>query len=239
MWNEDGFGAMIINVLKNPALLLKSLLSVPEKVEFILYMFIPLCFMPFASRKLHFIFLLIAMIIMNLATDYIYQYDIDFQYTFGVTALLFFISLKNLSKLNRKHFTKICVAAACFSCILFMSKQFNKIHSYNFIYSNFSEHYVEMDKILAEIPEEASVTANAFIPPHLPYHEKVYMEDLYAETFFSHNTDYIVTDLRGVELEEYKYALEDLSARGYVKVNSGINIEVFKKDTPETDNWIY
>jgi len=101
METEDGFLPMMTNVIKNPALLLSSLLSVPEKLEFVLYMLLPLCFLPFAAKKLNFLFLIIPMVIMNLATDYIYQYDVNFQYTYGVIPLLFFLAVTNLAKIDR------------------------------------------------------------------------------------------------------------------------------------------
>ena len=166
---------------------------------------------------------------MNLATSYIYQFDIDFQYTFGVIPILFFIAVKNLSKINRRHITIICVAAACFSCVLFMSKQYNKIHAYNFIYTQLTYDFIETDEILSQIPADASVSAAQFIAPHLIKNEKLYMTELFREDFFDYDTEYIITDLRGVDLEEYKKVLEELKDNGYRKIESGIFIEVFKK----------
>ncbi|MCL2814378.1 MAG: DUF2079 domain-containing protein, partial [Oscillospiraceae bacterium] len=153
---ESGFLPMILNVIKNPALLLSSLLSAPEKLEFVLYMLLPLCFLPFVSKKLNFLFLIVPMVIMNLATDYIYQYDVNFQYTFGVTPLLFFLAVKNLSEIDKRHIAKLCVAMACFSAVLFSSKVVNRIHSYNYIYSAREAEFVETEKMLEKIPMDAS-----------------------------------------------------------------------------------
>ena len=227
---QDGFAAIIINIIKNPALLIASLLSVPEKLEFILYMFIPLCFLPFISKNLKFVLMLAAMVVMNLATNYIYQYDLDFQYTYGVTAILFFLSIKHLSKIELRHITKICVMMACFSCILFMSKQYNKIHAYDFVYYALEQDFVETAEILANIPESASVTATMFIPAHLSRHEQVYAVDLYGDDFYDYDTEYIIIDLRGLaDFERYKQELELLSEYGYRKVDAGGIIEVFRK----------
>ncbi|MCL1859383.1 MAG: DUF2079 domain-containing protein [Oscillospiraceae bacterium] len=229
--SEDGFLAMILNVVKNPALLLASLLSVPEKLDFIFYMFIPLCFLPFVSKKLNFVFLIIPMIIMNLATDYIYQYDVNFQYTYGVTALLFFLALKNLSKINIdfKHITKICVAMACFSVILFTSKNFNRIYYYNNIYFTRQEEFIEADDLLKQIPMDASVSANTFLVPHLIKRENVYMADLFTDKYFDCGTDYLINDLRGIDVAEYKKFLDKIKENGYKKIDEGVFIEIFKK----------
>jgi len=228
--NEDGFPAMVLNVLKNPALLFESVLSAPEKLEFIFYMFIPLCFLPFVSKRIHFIFLIIPMIIINLATDYIYQYDIHFQYTYGVIALLFFLTVKNLSKINIRHITKFCVAMACFSLVLFMSKNYNKIHSYNFIYFNFKEDFVEAEEIVRRIPMDASISASNFIVPHLIKRENVYNVEIGGEDYFDYDTDYLITDLREVDSEErYYYFLKEIKEQGYKKIDAGVFIEVFIK----------
>ncbi|MCL2774514.1 MAG: DUF2079 domain-containing protein [Oscillospiraceae bacterium] len=249
---EDGFGAIIANVFKNPALLLDSLLSVPEKINFVIYMLVPLCFLPFATKKLKTALFIIPMIIINLATDYIYQYDIGYQYTYGVAALLFFLTIKNLSEFsgfsknieipvnygvkknavfNSKNITKICVTMACFSYILFMSTNFSKIENYNFIYnSNARSDFTETNEILSRIPMDASVTANAFIVPHLIKREKVYSADITDSDYFDYDTDYIVNDLRGVNASVYKTVLDEIKQHGYIKVDAGTMVDVFKKE---------
>jgi len=234
---EDGFIAMVINVLKNPALLLASILSVPEKLEFIFYMLIPLCFLPFISKRLNFILLIIPMVIINLATDYIYQYDVHFQYTYGVTALLFFLAVKNLSEINIKHAAKLCVTMACFAVILFMSKNFNRIHSYNFIYYNFKDDFIEAEKIINDIPMDASVSASTFLVPHLIKREQVYKVEIGADDFFDYDTEYLVTDMRDVDSELYHRFSKAIEKNGYKKIDAGVFIEVFKKVQPvvETD----
>ena len=230
---EDGFLAMIMNVLKNPALLLASLISVPEKLEFIFYMFIPLCFLPFAGKKFNFIFLIVPMIIINLATDYIYQYDVNFQYTYGVIALLFFLTLENLSKINPKHITRICVTMACFSVVLFASKNYNRIHAFNFVYFSCKSDFVEAEQMIEQIPIDASVSATTFLVSHLIQRDNVYMVDLFTDEYFDFDTDYLVNDLREVDLSRYKEFLKEIDARGYRKINAGEFVEVFQKVTEE------
>ena len=229
MEEESGFLPMILNVIKNPALLLSSLLSVPDKLEFVLYMLLPLCFLPFVSKKLNFLFLIVPMVIMNLATDYIYQYDINFQYTFGVTPLLFFLAVKNLSEIDKRHIAKLCVAMACFSAVLFSSKVVNRIHSYNYIYTARKEEFVETEEMLEKIPMDASVSASTFLVPHLIKRERVYKTDLFEFDYFFYDTDYLVNDLRGVDIEQYKYFLEKIREHGYKKVDESVFVEVFEK----------
>jgi uncharacterized membrane protein len=169
------------------------------------------------------------MVIMNLATDYIYQYDINFQYTYGVTPLLFFLALQNLSKIDRKHMAKLCVAMACFSAVLFSSKVVNRIHSYNYIYGARREEFVETEEMLEAIPMDASISANTFLVPHLIKREKVYKAELFEYDYFAYGTEYLINDLRGVDIEQYKYFLEEIREHGYRKVDESAFVEVFKK----------
>jgi len=255
-YSEDGFAAIIANVVKNPVLLLNSLLSVPEKINFVFYMLVPLCFFPFVTKKINAVLFIIPMVVINLATDYIYQYNINYQYTYGVAALLFFLTVKNLSELsikseksenfeksgeserlksgNNKNILKICVAMACFSLILFMSVNFNKITYYNFIYSSdIRNDFTETNEILSRIPIDASVTANAFIVPHLIKREKVYSAEITDPNYFDYGTDYLISDLRGVDAGIYKNFLNEVARHGYKKVDAGIMVEVFKKETAQ------
>ena len=227
--NEDGFLAIIINIIKSPALLLASLISVPEKLEFLLYMLIPLCFLPFISKRLNFIILIAPMVIMNLVANWKYQYDINYQYTYGVAALLFFLAVSHLPKINVKHIAKICVMTACFSIVLFMSKNYFRIQSYhNFYYEN-KAGYIETEKMLKQIPLDASVTATNFIVPHLITREKLYMADISTADYFAFETDYLVADMRYANPETYRNFEREAARYKYVKISSGVFIEIFKK----------
>jgi uncharacterized membrane protein len=220
-WEENGLFAVISNVIRNPALLLASVLSVPEKLEFLFYMLIPL----------NFLILIAPMIIMNLATDYVYQYNINFQYTYGVLALLFFLSVKHISDLGLKarQITKICVAMACFSLILSVSNNYHRIQAYRDMHSNFREEFAAVGEILEKIPIDASVSSCTFIVPHLIKRENVFMVDLFAENYFDYNADYLVNDLRGADRGRYANFVLEIERRGYELYASGGFVEIFRK----------
>ena len=229
-YGQYSFFDIIFNIIKNPSLIFANILAA-EKFIFVLYMLLPLCFLPFMSKNYRFIILIGPFIIINLATDYIYQYNINFQYAYATTALLFFLAIQNLSKINPRYISKLCIAMACCSIVLFMSNNYNKIHRYDFIYTHFADDFIETDEILARIPSESSVTATTFLIPHLIIrHEKVYMGDMEKLTdYFSYDTDYIINDIRGVDYAYYNQVLARLRDRGYEKVDSGIFVEVFRK----------
>jgi hypothetical protein len=150
-----------------------------------------------------------------------------------VTPMLFFLAVKNLSEIDKKHIAKLCVAMACFSAVLFSSKIVNRIHSYDFIYFNLREEFIETEEMLKKIPMDASVSASTFLVPHLIKREEVYKADLFEYDYFYYNTDYLINDLRGVDVEQYRYFLEEIRERGYKKIDESPFVEVFIKETAD------
>jgi len=110
-----------------------------------------------------------------------------------------------------------------------MSKNYNRIHSYNFIYFNYEDDFIETEEMLRQIPMDASVTASTFIAPHLIKRENVYAVDMDEYNYFDYPADYLIIDLRTVDIEDYKYFLREIDEYGYKKIDSGVFIEIFKK----------
>jgi len=78
---------------------------------------------------------------------------------------------------------------------------------------------------------DASVSASTFLVPHLIKREEVYKVELFEYDYFYYETDYLANDLRGVDVEQYKYFLEEIRERGYIKVDASEFVELFKKVT--------
>ena len=72
-----------------------------EKLEFISLTLLPIAGIPMLTRRYERLILLIPYILINLMSDYQYQHDIFFQYTYGATACLFYLVVVNLSRPNR------------------------------------------------------------------------------------------------------------------------------------------
>ena len=69
-----------------------------EKLTFIGYTLLPLLGLPLLTRRYERYLLLIPYILINLMSDYQYQHDIFFQYTYGSTACLIYMVLVKLLK---------------------------------------------------------------------------------------------------------------------------------------------
>lgn len=71
-----------------------------EKLYFIAMTLLPFLGLPLLTRRYERYILLIPYILVNLMSDYQYQHDIFFQYTFGSTAFLVYLAVVNLADIR-------------------------------------------------------------------------------------------------------------------------------------------
>ena len=205
IYDGGGLFTVIKSVLQNPGFAVKQIFK-EEKILFILQMSVPLCFLPFIIRKPSGLILLIPFILVNLMTNYRYQYDIGFQYTFGSGALLFYSAVVNYSSLPKNRGKLLLCAALC-SLIVFMGGFFGKT-------AVFYDHILDTEKretineAIALIPDDASVAASTFILPNVSHRRVVYELETtenkadYYVFDLSRDTDEVdVTDFMGREYE--------------------------------------
>lgn len=96
---NDSFLALVTTFFANPALYAAELFTA-DKLIYALNMLLPLAFLPLATRKPSRFLLLGPFLLMNLVTDYKYQFDLGFQYSFGSGALLIYLAAINLADLS-------------------------------------------------------------------------------------------------------------------------------------------
>ena len=95
--------------------------------------------------------------------DYTYQHDIFFQYTFGSTAMLLYLTIANLADLKlRVRSLPLLLAALSISVFCFSSTVLPKALFYPSQAIRHWNEYKEIRDILSDIPESASVTATTF-----------------------------------------------------------------------------
>jgi uncharacterized membrane protein len=209
----DGLVGVIKTALVNPGFLLTQLFTTGEsgwqKLAYFLQMFLPLGFIPFCSKKVS-RWLLIAPILINMLTNYPYQYDIGFQYNFGIIAFLVYVTIMNLPELkipSRRNLLSIGVA----TCLcMYLVSVFPMLYTYYMRWENDQDTYIKMDAILDTIPEDASVCCDTYLLPHLADREEIY------ELYYHGNegdVDYVVFDARqSID----KKQLNSYLAQGYV-----------------------
>lgn len=164
----------------------------PEKLSFIGYTLIPLLGLPFLTRRFERYLLLIPYVLVNLMSDYQYQHDIFFQYTYGSTACLFYLTVVNLadSKLELTRFAALTASAAvCIVC--FIGTVIPKAQPYPRYCLENKEHYDQVRQVLDTIPDDASVCATTFYTTYLSQREVLH-DVRYASTEHLLDCEYIV-----------------------------------------------
>lgn len=207
--SEDGLVGMLINIVKNPAYAVSQLLN-KDKIEFILWTMAPLMFIPFLARKTSIFILMIPYMVMNLLTDYVYQYNIEFQYTYGSCTLLIYMVIiwfEGAENLKKKRLLIIMVITALLCSTSAMSTK----NSYYKDAEENMEQNMEIFRLLETIPEEASVRASTWFVPALSQRKEIY--DLEEDV----EADYIIMDMRSDSARETaeKY-MDKFMDMGYV-----------------------
>ena len=212
IYERDGnlFGAIKTAVL-NPGFLFTQLFSTEtggwEKISYALQLLAPIGFLPFCTRKPS-RWLLLAPILVNLLTLYPYQYQLGFQYHFGITAFFFYAMLKNLPELNLPTAKTLLRVAAAVCCCLYLATVVEYCGTFIKIYKDNRETYAEMEAFLEEnVPKDASVAASTFLVPHLAERSEIYEVEYHERKA---DIEYVVLDMRfGDEHEYYQMLYEN------------------------------
>ncbi len=146
-----------------------------EKLSFIALTMLPFLGLPLLTRKYERLLLLIPYLLFNLMSDYVYQHDIWFQYTFGSTAFLFYLLIINLSdfKISWKHHIVIgCCIALSFG--IFSTTIIPRASQVIYASIHKHEYYEQQRNYLDLIPEDASVATTAFYTTYLSQRSVLY-----------------------------------------------------------------
>ena len=147
----------------------------PEKLKFIGQTMVPLLGLPLLTRRFERYILLIPYILINLMSDYQYQHDIFFQYTFGSTACLMYLVAVNLADLRIPWLRLGALAAAlAVSFSMFTSLNWPKGKQYAEYSVTYRAYYNEVRAELDKIPADASVAATTFYTTHLSQRKVLY-----------------------------------------------------------------
>ncbi len=209
---EDSFMTMIESLIQNPVYAVQQSFT-QEKLIFILQMLLPLGFLPVITKCPKRLILLIPFLLINLMTNYQWQYNIGFQYGFGSGSLLIYLAVLNYSCL--KDGRKWLLISACSSVIIFFGLYYNRTNYFE-TYENATEQRQTIDYALSLIPEDASVVSSTFILPNLSQRDEVYELERTNQT-----ADYYVLDLR--------YTTDEFDVSDYL--NDAYDVVYYKEDT--------
>ena len=201
-----------------------------EKLYFIVLMLLPLLGLPLVTRRYERYILLIPYILVNLMSDYPYQHDIFFQYTFGSIAFLVYLTVVNLADFkNGLQRTLILIASVMISAVFFSAVIVPKAVRYPMQAIRDYGYYESLRDALDIIPEDASVTATTFYTVYLSQRDTLY-DIQYCSIDHLLETEYIVLNASQSDCYQ-KYATGDgnngyenfaalLETHGYAEVVS-------------------
>ncbi|MBQ6420064.1 MAG: DUF2079 domain-containing protein [Clostridia bacterium] len=185
--------------------------SYQPKMLFLLQIAVPLAFLPFGVKRPSRLLLLLPMLLMNFLTLYVYQYQIGFQYTFGVIAFLFYLSVINVSDMQPAT-GRLLLSIACVCGVMcFILSPVSRCSYYLKLWAKENERNELISEALDEIPEDKSVVCSTFLLPHLANREVLY-ETYYHQPADGEKLDYVILDYRMSAPTEDK---EKYEALGY------------------------
>ena len=223
LYDSSNMFGIIKTLLINPGYFLKQLITSPEnninKIKYIIELLLPLGFIPLYSKDKRNYLLLIPML-LTLMTTYKYSYDINYHYSYGIMAFMFYLFIKNIKDLNIKKYLFICLIAGILAY---------RTYAFPYLYSNMNDYQqnkselTNVEELLKEIPQSASVNASTFILPHLVNRNLIY------EVYYHNDIpdiDYVVLDTR---YDDYLTHYENYINNGYTKINEIKNIIIILK----------
>lgn len=226
---QDGIVPMIRNILYAPGFFVKNVFA-EENFEYIIYTIGSLLFIPMINKDLKNLILLIPFVAFGLMTDYTYQHDIGYQYTYGLMIIMIYLFIININGLSDEFKNIVCLTSLCAVVILSVNYRADTLTYYPDTYKSNESFYEAREDVLDKIPENVSITVNTFILPHLYDYKELYMfDDNYNET------DYYILDSGNTD-EVSAFENSELYAK-YEKCYEGFNLKIYK--LPEASDLMY
>lgn len=209
---KEGFAGVLHTLLTNPLYTL-STIFMPEKLPYVLHVFVPLAFLPLRRVKWWFL-LFPGFFVTLLSTGYLPVIEIRYQYVTHFTPYVFLAAVLVLEELGKTGGTRLRAAAAgALAAGTFLAAhQFGVFQRENFhagrgkVEFDYTDRHREALRNLRElaqtIPREAKLAATEHDTPHLA--ERPY---LYTLKYYVYDAEYLL------------YSYDDLdfgAARGLV-----------------------
>ena len=232
--NGEGLFGVILTVFTNPGYVMTQVLTTTagegDKFLYLATLLLPLGCLPCVTRRAS-RWILLSPLLLNLLTMYVYQPDVNFQYSFGIIAFLLYAAVRNLADLPRPAAFGGLVYSSVACVVAFMLLVFPMIGANRAPLKANREKYAQISETLDAIPKDASVCASSFFVSHLSDHSELYETYYHTETAGRIKTDcdYYVFDIRYDSDKKQERQIEHLLANGYAeyyRLDAGVLILV-------------
>jgi len=223
--SDGGFIEIAKNCFYHIGYLIQKVFT-QDKMKYVLWMLLPVAFLPLRNRRISIWILFLPMLVINLMPDWIYQYNVNYQYTYGVAALILAATLITLREEKEKKVQMLLTMCLAISLPMFASVTLPKINTYHTKWTGREMEWIEMEEIIASVPENASVTASGFFVPHFYFIDDLQSVPNYYGTL--QETDYYAIDVREAYTDENKNPW-NIVADGYELIAENRYIKLYKR----------
>ncbi len=218
---DVGIGDIIKVLVVNFAYAFKQMFQA-DKVQFLLWLFVPVLCTPFMTKKVSVLLLLTPMVLVNLLTSWLYQYDIDYQYTYGSGALIIAAMLVVLHRMDARKRNALLATAGAICVAVTVPRVIIRMDSYISSYQDNREVFHDSEKFLQEnLEREAVIGASSSIVTTLHNYPNLYLDP--------HN-DWDVSDkiaYYAAKLEE-KDAIAIMENRGFERIKDNGYVAIYR-----------
>ena len=172
---DAGFAGVLSTIIFNFGYFLSELFKA-EKFPILLWMFLPVGFAPFFAKKKSLLLLNIPFVVVMLMSNWPYQSDIDYQYTYGAAALIVGMTVMVIASCRKAALRRGLMLFSAAMCIVVSFGLFIPRANY---YKNISQYYLEdaqlVDSYIATLPKDETYVVEGFYAAHMYNFPQVYM----------------------------------------------------------------
>jgi len=170
---ENGFSAVVKTCFSDFGYFISQIFTA-DKIMFMVWMLLPVAFAPFFSEKKSMLLLLVPMLVVDLMSNWPYQYDVKFQYTYGVAGLIVFMAIMVLSQAKPSTRNKLLLYSLSMCVIMSFSLFFPRGAYYNKCAETNAAAADDYNSLIAEIPTDVEISADGVYIPHMYNFKNLY-----------------------------------------------------------------
>ncbi len=215
--DQKGLSKVLENIFLNPSYTFASFFS-QAKLKYIFILFLTQAFLPILQREWANYLLFIPLVVINLLSDWIYQVDFGFQYSYGSNTLTLYLSIlalealwqhfsqrENLVLASKRILGLISLATVFSAGILYA--HINGWHHNTLSYFRDSQRFDDIQYTLSTIPRDKTVLAFHSYTVSLRSVPELYDIFYHKEKEFDQEIDIVVVPrdiLENTESAEHK-----------------------------------
>lgn len=243
---DGSFFDLIRTAIVNPALYAAESFT-SSKLLYTINMLLPFALLPLVTRKPSRWLLIAPLFVINLISDYQYQYDLGFQYSFGSGALLAYLAAINLADLSPitapdtngaptaeeskkstfcvRKFSAAMLVFALFCSVFLMSARITNQGHYVDLYKDEKQNIKIAKQELAKIDRSKSIAATSMYLTELYDADRLYhLSDNTGQVLDENEQIKLYTDIVIVDLRPYISDSDDAVFWKRKYLNSGYTI---------------